>query len=441
MTALEPARFEHGLRLAAAMVSDEDWEWVFAGLPGPVLRRMLCEFFHWQTHGGQAEPPGDWRTWLMMAGRGFGKTLAGAHWISERAREQPDARIALVGGSRDEVVRVMIEGRSGLLAVARDEEEMFWLPTRGVLSFASGAQAFVYSGAAAEQLRGPEHHFAWCDELAKWKQGEAAWDNLMMGLRLGERPRAIVTTTPRPNALMRRVRALSGTVETNGRTADNIHSAAVFRAWALETYGGTRLGRQELDGVLFEEPQGALITRAVLERARVAAPPELRRIVIGVDPPASAAGDACGIVVCGLGVDGTAYVLADRTVSGLRPEGWARAVAATAAAWAADRVVAENNQGGEMVESVLRGADAALPLKPVAANRGKVARAEPVAARFESGQAKLAGHFPELEDEICGLTLGGGYEGPGNSPDRADAMVWAMSELSRPVREPRIRRL
>ncbi len=185
-----------------------------------------------------------------------------------------------------------------------------------------------------------------------------------------------------------------------------------------------------------------MITRAVLEGARVKSAPYLRRVVVGVDPPASAAGDACGIVVCGWGADGIAYVLADRTVSGLRPEGWARAVVAAAADWQADRVVAENNQGGDMVESVLLGVDAALPLRPVGTNRGKVARAEPVAARFESGQAKLAGHFPELEDELCGLTLGGGYEGPGNSPDRADAMVWAMTELSSGrIRYPRVRRL
>jgi len=441
MSALDPADFERFLRAAASEVEEQDWDWFFAGLSGPVKRRMLHEFFHWQTHGGQDEPPGDWRIWLLMAGRGFGKTLAGSHWVSARARESPGARIALVGGSRDEVVRVMIEGESGLLAVARDEEEMFWLPTRGVVTFASGAEAFVYSGAAADQLRGPQHHFAWCDELAKWKQGDAAWDNLMMGMRLGTRPRTIVTTTPRATGLVRRVRALARTVETNGRTEDNVHSAEAFRIWARETYGGTRLGRQELDGVLFDEPQGALVTRAVLEAARVAAAPELRRVVVGVDPPASAEGNACGIVVCGLGVDGVAYVLADRTVSGLRPEGWARAVAAAAEAWGADRVVAEKNQGGDMIESVLRGVDNALPVKLVSASRGKTARAEPVAARFESGLAKLAGRFPELEDEYCGLTLAGGYEGPGRSPDRADACVWAMTELMRPVSEPRVRQL
>jgi phage terminase large subunit-like protein len=453
MTAIDPADFGDLLAAAAEEVADEaGWEWFFSALPEPVSRRILAEFFLWQTHGGQGEPPGDWRVWLLMAGRGFGKTLVGAEWISTRARETPGARIALVGGSRDEVVRVMVEGPSGLLAVARADEEMVWLPTRGVVTFASGAEGFVYSAAAPETLRGPEHQFAWCDELAKWQRGDAAWDNLQMGMRLGERPRLIVTTTPRVTALVRRVRGLAGTVETRGRTVENMHSSAAFREWAIATYGGTRLGRQELDGVLFDEPAGALWTREMLEASRVlrygpstgSVPTQderefFKRIVIGVDPPASADGDACGIVVAGLGLDGNLYVLADLSVTGLRPEGWARAVAKAAEAWGADRVIAEKNQGGDMVASVLASVDDALPVRLVSASRGKVARAEPVAARFETGRARLAGRFPELEDELAGLTLGGGYEGPGRSPDRADAMVWALSALMKPGRVPRVR--
>jgi phage terminase large subunit-like protein len=304
-------------------------------------------------------------------------------------------------------------------------------------------------------LRGPEHHFAWCDELAKWggpgrpggRRAEAAWDNLQMGMRLedqatGSRPRLIVTTTPRDTALVRRVRGLAGTVETGGRTGENVHLSPAFAAWAVETYGGTRLGRQELDGVMVGEADGAIWTRATIERSRLAGPlPAMKRIVVGVDPPASAEGDACGIVVCGLGEDEVAYVLADCSVAGLRPEGWARAAVRAAEAWEADRVVAEKNQGGDMVESVLRSVEAHLPVRLVSASRGKVARAEPVAARFETGRAKLAGRFPELEDEMAGLGHGGGYEGPGRSPDRADAMVWAMSELTAPARVPRVRAL
>ncbi|HEU0134645.1 MAG TPA: terminase family protein [Allosphingosinicella sp.] len=315
-------------------------------------------------------------------------------------------------------------------------------------AFASGAEARPYSARAAETLRGPEHDFAWCDELAKWKKGDCAWDNLQMGLRRGERPRTIVTTTPRPSALLRRVRSLGGFVETRGRTADNVHSAADYRSTMEEAYAGTRLGRQELDGELFDEVEGALWSRDVLDEARVESFDLARdernffkRVVVGVDPPISAHGDACGIVVCGLGRDDRLYVLADRTIGGERPEGWGRAVARAAEAWCADRVVAEKNQGGEMVGSVLAGVDCAMPVKLVHAGPGKAARAEPVAAWFETGKAKLAGRFPELEDQLAGLTYGGGYEGPGRSPDRADAMVWAMSELMRPRAAPRIRSL
>ncbi|HEX8214448.1 MAG TPA: terminase family protein, partial [Allosphingosinicella sp.] len=386
---IDKADFVDLLERAAWSFGDEGWEWLLKGLSPPVRRRILEEFFHWQAHGGQSEPPGAWRVWFLRAGRGFGKTMAGAHWVLNQAREHPGAAIALVGASVDEVRKVMIEGPGGLIAQARCGEPVQWNPTQGIVSFHSGAQGFVHSSRAAEKLRGPEHHFAWCDELAKWKQGDTAWDNLQMGMRLGTRPRLIVTTTPRATALVRRVRALAGTVETVGRTAENVHSAEAFREWAAETYGGTRLGRQELDGELFDEVDGALWTRETMEKARVPAPPELKRVVVGVDPPASADGDACGIVVCALGRDGVAYVLADCSVAGQRPEGWARAVAGAADAWGADRVIAEKNQGGDMVESVLRSVDSALPVRLVSASRGKSARAEPVAARFETGRAKL----------------------------------------------------
>jgi phage terminase large subunit-like protein len=439
-------------RFGRALGTDEaEWRRFLDLLPPPVKRR-LKEEFHWQTHGGQEEPlacadGSPWRTWLLMAGRGFGKTRTGAEWVSARAREVPGARIALIGGSRDEVAKVMIEGPSGLLAVARSDETPVWMPTRETLSFSNGAEAFVYSAAAPEKLRGPEHHFAWCDELAKWRHADAAWDNLQMGLRLGSstgsgQPRAIVTTTPRAVPIVRRVKALQGTVETGGRTDENVHVADTFLRWAAETYGGTRLGRQELEGKLFEEVEGALFSRALLEAVRVKAPlaRELRRVVVGVDPPASAGG-TCGICVCALGGDGVAYVLDDRSVSGASPSEWARAVARAAQGWGAERVVAEKNQGGDMVEEVLAGASVTLPVRLVSASRGKSARAEPIAIAFEAGRAKLAGRFPELEDELAGLTYAGGYEGPGKSPDRADACVWALSELMKPAAEPRIRLL
>jgi phage terminase large subunit-like protein len=437
--------------------SDERLWWHFLNGLAPRVRRALLELWSWQAHGGQTEPRGPWTVWLLMAGRGFGKTRAGAEWVSARARDNPQARIALVGGSRDEVAKVMIEGPSGLIKVARLGERIEWKPSLGTVRFASGAKAFVYSAEAPEGLRGPEHDFAWADELAKWGAGgkgrsaDAAWDNLMLGLRRGDHPRVVVTTTPRSTPLVQRVRASAK--ETGGRTADNVHLPDAFVAWMQETYGGTRLGRQELDGELIAEVEGALFTREVLEKSRAPALtlPSLRdgplplpqaveglvRIVVGVDPPASTGG-TCGIVVCGAGADGVLYVLADASIGGASPERWAKAVAAAAEAWGADRVIAEKNMGGDMVGEVLRGADVALPVRLVSASRGKVARAEPVAALFENGRAKLAGRFPELEDELAGMLIGGEYAGPGRSPDRADACVWALTALMKRGGEPRI---
>ena len=417
---------------------------VLRSLPEPAFR-AIEEEWRWQARGGQIEPPGDWRVWLIMAGRGFGKTRAGAEWVWARARENPDARIALVGGTVEEVAKVMVEGESGLIACAGSGEEPRWTPSRGILVFPSGAAAFAYSGERPAKLRGPQHHFAWCDELAKWARPAETWDNLRLGLRLGERPRAIVTTTPQPGPALKRIMALGRTEVTGGRTADNPDLAEDFRTAVLEAYGGTRLGRQELDGVLLDEAAGALWPRDLIERCRTLTPRpspaggrgELRRIVIGVDPPASAAG-TCGIVACGIDADGIAYVLGDHSIAGASPNGWAEKVAAAAQIWGADRVIAEKNNGGDMVAQVLAGADSALPVRLVSASRGKTARAEPIAGRFEAGKAKFAGCFPELEDELSAMTAGGEYHGA--SPDRADAMVWALTELFQPPKaEPRIR--
>lgn len=425
--------------LALTLEDEADWARFVAGLTAAEARMLFEDFFGWQAHGGQLPPEGDWHVWLLMAGRGFGKTRAGAEWLWAQARSTPGAQLALVGASIDEVAQVMVEGPSGLIALARAGEAVAWRRSRKRLDFSNGATGFVYSAHAPEGLRGPEHHFAWADELGKWPvRGEAAWDNLMMGLRLGAAPRAVVTTTPRPAPLVRRLRGARGTVETHGHTAENRHLSQVVRDWLDETYRGTRLGRQELAGELLEEAEGALWPRALIEAARTAppSPDTLARVVVGVDPPASRDGDACGIVVCGLAQDGIAYVLADCTVDGLSPEGWARAVAAAAAGWSADRVVAEKNMGGDMVEAVLRQVEPALPITLVSASRGKIARAEPIAARFESGRARLAGCFPALEDELAGLSIAGGYAGPTRSPDRADAMVWALSALTAPRAEP-----
>ena len=409
------------------LLDEQERLWVLRRMTVPQLRFLIEAWPVW-AHDGQEPPEGEWRIWLMLAGRGFGKTRAGAEWVSALARVHPDAAIALVGATPAEVERVMIRGASGLMAVARAEEDFLYYPSRGRVEFASGAQGFVYSGANPDGLRGPEHDFAWCDELAKWCHPKAAWDNLMLGLRGSDGARALITTTPRPIALLRKLIADPKVIVVRGRTADNLATPADFRAAMEAEYRGTRLGRQELDGELIDDVEGALWTRALIETCRAEAPAELTRILIGVDPPASAGGDECGIVVCGLGADGTGYVLGDHSVGGLSPEGWARAVVAAAEAWGADRVVAETNQGGEMVESVLRSVDAMLPVRGVKARFGKGLRADPVRILFETGKAKFAGGFSELEDQLCGLTLHG-YEGPGRSPDRADAMVWALAEL------------
>jgi phage terminase large subunit-like protein len=385
--------------------------------------------WHFWRREGQKPPRTDWRVWLVMAGRGFGKTRMGAEWVNEIAWEHPGVRIALIGATLVEARQVMVEGESGMLSLSGGAL-LNWEPSLRRLVWPNGSTATLYSAVEPESLRGPQHHYAWADEIAKWGCGVAAWDNLMLGLRLGDRPQAMATTTPRPVPLVKRLVGEKGVAISTGRTTDNLHNLSTDFIVAVDTlYGGTRLGRQELDGELIEDIEGALWTRDILEACRVVEAPALRRIVIGVDPPITAGGDDCGIVVVGRGVDDKAYVLADHSVSGRSPEGWARAVAAAAELWNADRVVAEGNQGGEMVESTLRAADLAMPIKRVHARVGKVARAEPVAALYEAKRAHHVGTFPALEDQLCGLITGGRYEGPGRSPDRADALVWAMSEV------------
>jgi phage terminase large subunit-like protein len=400
------------------------------------------------AHPGQMPPNDDWTVCVMKAGRGFGKTRAGAEWVSAKARANPGCHIALVAATPDEVRRVMIEGRSGLIAVARDGEErrlIRWEPGLRRLTFASGAVAFVYSGADGESLRGPEHHYAWCDELAKWKKAQIAWDNLMLGLRAGARPQVLVTTTPRAVPAMRALLGTADALVTGGASRDNPHLAPAFLRSVERMFAGTRFGRQELLGEMIEDVEGALWPWALIEASRTGCPPResFARVVVGVDPPVTAHGDECGIVACGLGLDGVARVLGDYSAGGLSPEQWARKTAGAVEAWAADRVVAEGNQGGEMVDAVFRGAGLRFPVKRVNATIGKVRRAEPIAAFFESGEAKLAGRFPRLEEQLAALVGGGGYQGPGRSPDRADAMIWAMTELLLGTRraEPRIRSL
>ena len=414
-----------------------------------IERRDLRYFWELWARPAQIAPPSDWRTWLISAGRGFGKTRAGAEWVREYARRNADARIALVASSLGEARAVMVEGESGLLAISPPANMPSFEPSLKRVSWANGAQAFLYSAGEPESLRGPQHHIAWCDEIAKWEmvsdRAQRAWDNLMFGMRLGETPRICATTTPRAVPLMRALMAqeAGGTVAvTRGGSFDNAHNLpGRYIADMRRQYGGSALGRQEIDGELIGEVEGALWSRALLERCRDALPQGTRtRTVVAVDPPAGETGDACGIVIAALMDSGHAVVLADASVTRASPERWARAVAHAARAWDADRVVAEANQGGAMVRAVLQAADEVLPIRLVHAARGKVARAEPIAALYESGRVRHAGMFARLEDELCGLMVGGAYHGPGRSPDRADALVWALTELMLGRRSgPRVR--
>jgi phage terminase large subunit-like protein len=417
---------------------------------GPKVRRELSNkldqtekndfdyLWDYRARPEQLPPPGDWRVWMIMAGRGFGKTRSGAEWVRMIANTNPDARIALVSSSLAEARAVMVEGESGLMAIYRPDQRPFFEPSLHRIRFRSGAQAQLFSAAEPESLRGPQHSHAWCDEIGKWPlahdRATRCWENLLLGLRLGSDPRIAVTTTPRAVPLVQRLVAQQahGTAcITRGSTFANSGNLPAQFLDAIDTeFAGTHLARQEIEGELLEDIEGALWTRLLLEQARESgAVPEAARVVVAVDPPASANGDECGIIVAALGPDGIARVLADCSTSGAAPAGWARRVADAAREWNADRVVAEANQGGDMVASVLRAADQALPIKLVHASRGKIARAEPVAALYAAGRVRHVGVFARLEDQLCGLLVGGRYAGPGRSPDRADALVWALSEL------------
>ena len=429
---MNPA-FTRRLMVRLANASPEERKRIIAGITPHDLLILDAHFETW-AQDGQLPPIGEgWRVWLMMAGRGFGKTRAGAEWIHHLGCGRKPLRIALVAANMAEARAIMVEGVSGILSVAgRNQPRVSWEPSLNRLHWRGGSEAKLFSGDNPDGLRGAEHDFAWCDELAKWREATAAWDNLQMGLRRGPRPRALVTTTPKPMALLERIRADPWTVATGGKTSDNINLEPKFLEVMAKTYGGTRIGAQELDGELIGQAEGSLWPRELIERSRGTVPDGgCERILVGVDPPAGGGedSDACGIIVAGRAGE-RMYVLADDSVAGLSPEGWANRVAAAAARWDTSQVIAEANNGGAMVKSVLMAADLGLSVRLVHASKGKVARAEPIALRFETGRAWFAGIFPKLEAELSGLIAGGNYEGPGRSPDRADAMVWAMTVLS-----------
>jgi phage terminase large subunit-like protein len=434
------------------------------------------------AHGGQKDPEtapdgAPWSVWVVKGGRGFGKTMTGSSWIARAVAEaEAPLRIALVGATLAEARKVMVEGKSGLMEVAGPWIRE-WSPSLGILKFRTGSEAALFSGHSPELLRGPEHHIAWCDELAKWEKPGETWDMLQLGLRLGTRPRALVTTTPRSGPHLRRIMESPRCAVTGGPTSANPHLSDLWQQAMVDLYAGTRLGRQELEGELLTDTPGALWSVELLERCRIlpgtgrgtaqsavegescqvlsplrqpsaATSPSrggsgapFTRTIIAVDPPA--ADGTCGIVACARDGEGRAHVLADHSVAGRSPEGWARAVADAARIHGTNEVVAEQNQGGKMVAAVLRTADPSLRVKLVTATVGKSERAAPVAMLFEAGKVVLHGSFPELEAELMGMIAGGDYEGPGTSPDRADAMVWGLTELmlQKERAEPRVRLL
>ena len=403
-----------------------------------------------QRPPAHANGGGPWTTWLMVGGRGAGKTRLGAEWVRALAYGTPPyaehaaGQIALVGETAHDVREVMVEGPSGILRMSPRGERPLWLSSRRRLEWPNGAVAQAFSADDPEQLRGPQFDAAWCDELAKWRQAEEAFDMLQFGLRLGPRPRQLVTTTPRPIPLVKRLVTDPRTAVTRAPTQANAaHLSPAFLDEVLARYAGTRLGRQEIDGEIIEDRPDALWSRATIEACRVREAPPLARIVIGIDPPVSsrAGADACGIVAAGIAENGLVYVLEDATAAGLQPAGWAAKAVGLYRRLSADALIAEVNQGGEMVRAVLRQVDPTVPLRCVHATRGKYVRAEPVAAMYEQGKVKhVDPPLEQLEDQMCDFGLDGLSSGA--SPDRLDALVWAITDLTtRAWQGPRIRRL
>jgi len=434
----------HDVRSVSDLIGSlggEDVEAFLDGLSENALLALPFLFEHWAHQGHQLPPEGDWRTWVILGGRGAGKTRAGAEWVRAQVEgDLPDSkgqarRVALVGETYDQVRDVMVQGDSGILACSPPDRRPEWQATRRRLIWPNGAEAQCFSASDPEALRGPQFDAAWCDELAKWKRAEEAWDMLQFCMRLGEDPRVVVTTTPRTTPMLRKLLDEPGVTKTSAPTeANRLHLAPPFLEQIKLKYAGTRLGRQELDGEVLQDVEGAFWNYAMLDHLRVVAPPELDRIVVAVDPATTSksGSDACGIVVAGVKMQGPpqewqAYVLDDATIAAASPTAWAGKALAKMAEHMADRLVVEVNQGGDLVTSVIQQLDPFVPVTAVTATKGKALRAEPVAALYEQGRVHHVGAQQALEDEMVQMTVGG-FNGKG-SPDRVDALVWALFEL------------
>lgn len=376
----------------------------------------------------QLPPDGDWRIWLILAGRGFGKSRAVNEWAIEQARRYPRSRGALVASTASDVRDVVVEGESGIMNIAPPDFMPKYEPSKRRLTFPNGSIATTFSADEPNRLRGPQFHWAICDELAAWRFA-AAFDMLLMGVRLGVDPRIAISTTPRPVELVKRLLNDPTCVITRGSTYDNAANLApAFLDAILARYKGTTLGRQEIDGDVLDAVDGALWKRGWIEAARVTDVPALTRIVIAIDPAvtATAASDETGIIVGGAAlVNGVlhGYILDDLSLKAT-PDEWARQAVAGFRKYQADRMIAEVNNGGDLVEHTVRTVDANVPFTSVRASRGKVARAEPVVALYEQGRVHHVGMFRALEDQMCSWT-----SESGDSPDRIDALTWCLNDL------------
>lgn len=405
----------------------------------PTELRALPYLFDFWAMPHQAPPDGEWRSWIILGGRGAGKTRAGAEWVRALAEasqiDGPPIRIALIAETMAQARDVMVFGDSGILAVCPPKAKPVWQAGRNALVWPNGTSAQIFSAFDPESLRGPQFHAAWADEFAKWPKARATWDNLQFALRLGNQPRALVTTTPRNVTALRTLIEAEGSATTHAGTFANAANLAPgFLAEMRRQYAGTRQGKQEIDGQFLEDVEGALWSADVLTQAVTRVVPALDRVVVAVDPPVTghAKSDACGIVVAGVVTKGPpqdwqAYVLADMSVQGKSPNAWAKAAIAAYHEHLCDQLVAEVNQGGDLVSTVIRSVDGTVPIKTVHASRGKIVRAEPVAALYAQGRVFHVQGLQDLEDEMGQMSTAG-FRGKG-SPDRVDALVWALTEL------------
>jgi phage terminase large subunit-like protein len=402
----------------------------FAKLSDGQADALLYDWENFHARPNQIEPPGEWYIWLLLAGRGFGKTRTGGEWI--RKREASGARhIALVAETAADARDVMVEGESGLLRLYPKAERPLYEPSKRRVTWPSGAIATLFNATEPDQLRGPQFDTAWTDEIAKWRYARETWDMLQFGMRLGHDPRVVVTTTPRPIELVKAIVAQQEgvAVVTRGKTSDNASNLAkTFLERIKARYEGTRLGRQELDAEILGDLPGALWSMTSLDAYRLREAPQMGRIVVAVDPAVTATetSDENGIIVAGMATDQRGIVLEDASMVG-SPAEWARRTVSLYRSWNADAVVVEVNQGGDMVAHTIRTIDPNVKILEVRASRGKHVRAEPIAALYEQGRVAHVGSFAALENQMTQMTVNG-YEGDG-SPDRLDAAVWALSAL------------